>query len=468
MSQLQIQREQAIHLLRAGLKTQAVANELGRSPQWVRKCWRRYQAEGWAGLAERSRAPHRNGNRIPEAVRRAVKQARSELEAEAKRGTGLKYIGARAIRTRLKKRDTQPLPSIRTIERLLEKAGLTQPRQPAPEIKYPHLRAAGAQELCQVDHIPRYLQGGEQVYCFNALDVVSRYPTGQVKGNRRAGTAADFLEHVWKEMGIPTYTQVDNEACFIGGFRHPYVLGQCVRLALRVGTELVFSPVRHPKSNAYVERFHQDYQQHVWEDTYLKNPTAVQKQADHFFDLFRNSRHHAGLHEQTPDEVHHQVAPRRLPADFSRPSGKQPLYAGRVHFMRRVAPDETVSVLNVKWAVPQPDLTAGVWVTLDIQPEGARLLIYDQPPDNPDRKLLVIHPFPLSEPVLQHEDEQKSRVVQTQGVPLNQELPDKRLRYFPIWQRNSARWPGNRLSQTLLSRTQRLKRFFKETMSWRL
>ncbi len=462
MSQLQIQREQAVHLLRAGLKTKEVADEMGRSPQWVRKCWRRFQDEGWAGLIGRSRAPHCHGKRMPENVRRAVKKARSELEAEAKRGTGLKYIGARAIRTRLKERQIKPLPSIRTIERLLHQAQLTHPRQPQPEIGYPHLQAKEPLELCQVDHIPRYLRGGQKVYCFNAIDVVSRYPTGQAKDDRRAETAAAFLVHVWQTVGIPTYTQIDNEACFIGGFTHPYVLGQCVRLALMVGTELVFSPVRHPKSNGYVERFHQDYQKHVWEDTYLANLTAVQKQADHFFDLYRHSQHHSGLNDQTPDAIHNLADQRLLSSDFTKPSGKLPLYAGRVHFMRRVDPDRTVSVLNVKWTIPKPALTKGVWVTLDIQPGGAHLFIYDQAPDAEKRGLLATHSFPISEPVLVRGATQMEVSLPEQAKPVI------KLRYFPKGLRISSHLPASRLSQSFLAHTHRLKRFFSETIYWRL
>jgi len=462
MSQMQVQREQAVHLLRAGLKTREVATELEHSPQWVRKCWRRFQAEGWVGLAERSRAPHCHGKRIPENVHQAVKKARSMLEVEAKRGTGLKYIGARAIRTRLKEWEVKPLPSIRTIERILQQAQLTHPRQPQPEIVYPHLQAKEALELCQVDHVPRYLRGGQKVYCFNAIDVVSRYPTGQAKSDRRAATAANFLIHVWQTIGIPTYTQVDNEACFIGGFTHPYVLGQCVRLALMVGTELVFSPVRHPQSNGFVERFHQDYQKHVWEDTYLANLKAAQVQADHFFALYRRSRHHSVLNEQTPEEMHKLIEPGLLSSDFVKPSGKLPLYAGRVHFMRRVDPDNTVSVLNAKWSIPKPDLTKGVWVTLDIQLEGARLFIYDQPPDVEKRELLAVHSFPISEPVL------VPGTTQREASSLTQAMPVETRQHFPIEQRKSSRLPASRLSQSFLARTQRLKRFFSETMCWRL
>lgn len=462
MSQLQTQREQAIHLIRAGLKTKEVATELGRSPQWVRKCWRRFQAEGWGGVVERSRAPHGHGRRMPEKVHRWVKKARSELEAEAKRNTGLKYIGARAIRTRLKEWPINPLPSMRTIERILQQAHLTHPRQPQPEIVYPHMQAKEPLELCQVDHIPRYLRGGQKVYCFNAIDVVSRYPTGQAKGDRRAETAAAFLVHVWQTVGLPTYTQVDNEACFIGGFTHAYVLGQCVRLALMVGTELVFSPVGHPKSNGYVERFHQDYQKHVWDDTYLAHPAAVQKQADHFFALYRHSRHHSGLNDQTPDEIHNLANQRLLSSDFTKPSGKLPLYTGQVHFMRRVDPDRSVAVLNARWTISKPDFTKGVWVTLDLQPEGAHLFIYDQAPDAGQRDLLAAHSFPISEPVLVR------GATQTELLSPEQTRYIQKSRYFPTGPRLSSPWPASRMPQSFLAHTQRLIRFFSETMYWRL
>ena len=43
MSEVQAEREKAVHLRRLGHTTAVVAVELGRSPQWVRKWWRQYQ-----------------------------------------------------------------------------------------------------------------------------------------------------------------------------------------------------------------------------------------------------------------------------------------------------------------------------------------------------------------------------------------------------------------------------------------
>jgi transposase len=394
------ERLTAIHLLRAGHSTTAVAEQLGRSPRWVRKWRQRYEQAGWAGLQERSRAPRQHGRRFSPAVRQLVIQARSELEAEAALGQGLKYIGGRAVRTKLRGRLPAALPSVPTIERILRSAGLTRRPQPAgPEIRYPHVQPTAPHQLGQIDIVPHYLTGGQKVACFNGLDVVSRFPTGQAYAQARAQDAVAFCIHFWQTVGIPTYTQVDNQDCFSGGHTHPHVLGQVVRLALTVGTELVFSPVYHPESNGYVERFHQDYDRHVWQDTYLADLPAIQSEADRFFANYRQSRHHAALAERSPHEVHHVTAPRPLPATFQAPTKHLPLMAGRVHFIRRVQPDGTITVLNVNWPVPHADPLRGVWATLELTPTDATLAVYDAAPDVAERTCLVTHPFPLQESV---------------------------------------------------------------------
>jgi len=397
---LQAERESAIHMLRTGHSVKEVAQTLGRSERWVRKWRARFETEGWAGLRDRSRRPKRLARALPESHRQAILRARSALEAEAARGDGLKYIGAQAVRTRLKEQGLEPLPSTATIERVLRAAGMTRPRRRPPQRSktvYPRLRPQQPQTLIQVDIVPHFLRGGQQVACFNALDVVSRYPTGKAMAHRRSQDAEAFLLACWEDLGTPQYTQVDNEACFSGGATHPYVLGRVVRLALAVGTELVFSPQRHPESNGYVERFHQDDNRHVWQDTYLPNREAVDRQAAAFFERYRR-RPHPQLQERTPAEVH--GTPQRRPTGFGVAEKKRPLYEGKVHFIRKVKPDGTISVLNVDWKVSQEMAGRGVWATLVLRPEGAWLRVYDAAPDVPRRRLLVTHPFRLSEPVL--------------------------------------------------------------------
>ncbi len=397
------ERITAVHLLRSGRTPAQVAAHLGRSLAWVYRCRQRFAQAGWPGLQERSRAPHQQPRRLSKAVRQAIRQARSELEAQALQDHQLRYIGATAVQARLREYRLLPLPSTASIERVLAAAGMSQPRcQRAPEVVYPHLQPTQPHTLCQVDIVPHYLTGGQAVACFNAIDVVSRYPFGVASLTKRAQDAVQFLIQVWQALGVPRYTQLDNEACFSGGFTHAGVLGQVVRVGLLVGTELVFSPLRHPASNGTVERFHQEYNSHVWQDTTLADVAAVNQQAAWFFGAYRQSRHHSALQGQTPAEAHQTSPVHRLPAAFQLPTGKLPLRAGRVHFLRRVSSAHTVSLLNQTWAVPTAQVDQGVWATLELMPQGATLRIYDAAPDAPRRTCLAEHAFPVREAIQPH------------------------------------------------------------------
>lgn len=401
MATLADERLRAVHLLRAGQTVSEVAKQLGHSEQWVRKWWRRYQSGDWAGLVERSRAPHRVPKRLSDEMRHKIVLARSELEAQAASGEGLKYVGGPAVRTKLKAQGCASLPSVASIERILQAADMTKSRCTAkkPEVIYPHIRPTDPQQLIQVDIVPHYLTGGTRVHCFNGIDVVSRCATGMALEDRRSQEASSFLVHTWQTLGIPDYTQVDNDSCFDGGHTHPSVLGHVVRFALAVGTELVFSPAYHPESNGCVERFHQEYNRHVWEDTYLSDLAVVKEQSDRFFSLYCTSGHHSALNSRTPQEVHGQSA-YRLPKDYALQPGRLPFYEGRLHFIRQVLPDSTVSMLNIRWAVPNPEPFRGVWVTIDLCPSKATLSIYDAAPDTPSRRCLATYPFPVQEPIL--------------------------------------------------------------------
>jgi len=395
------ERRTAIFQMKQGKTAKEIAKMLNRSVAWVYKWQNRYETDGWAGLKGQSRAPKKHGKRLSPSVQQAIRDARLILEVEAALGTGLKYIGGMAVKTKLKQDRVFPLPSISSIERVLHDSGLTQKESPSPkpDITYPRLRPNHPHQLYQVDIVPHFLQGGQHVSCFNAIDVISRYPTGQAFAQKRAEDAAKFLIHVWQQMGIPRYTQVDNESCFSGGFTHEYVLGQVVRLALHIGTELLFSPTYYPKSNGYIERFHQDYNRHVWEDTYLNGIKAVNLQSNHFFSLYRHRQSHGKLQGRSPESIHSQISPRRLDVSFVYLAPKIPLRSGRIHFIRRVNPDGIVRVLNANWTIPKFDVTKGVWVTINFQVDKSTLSIFDAAPDVKNRNLLISHPFPLDESV---------------------------------------------------------------------
>jgi transposase InsO family protein len=290
-------RQTLIHLLNSGKQPRVAAQELSRSPAWTYKWKNRYEQAGWAGLRGQSRAPRHIARRTSTEAKQEILHIRSELEAEAENKDSLGYIGADAIYGRLPARGITPVPAVSTIERILRQSGKTKPRllKTEKEVLYPHLKPTAAHQLTQVDIVPHYLTGGQSIACFNSIDVVSRYPAGKQFANKRSTDASDFILHTWRELGLSEYLQMDNESCFSGGYKHPGVIGKVVRLALYVGVQPVFSPFYHPESNAFVERFHQDYSNFVWEKEHLENLAAVCQRSALFFPNYRNSHHHSAL-----------------------------------------------------------------------------------------------------------------------------------------------------------------------------
>jgi hypothetical protein len=301
-------------------------------------------------LQEQSRAPKYQPTRLAESIQQAIRRIRSELEAEANLPDKLSYIGAPSIRSRLKKEGIHPLPGISTIEQVLRDAGMTQPRvrQAGQKVTYPQLHPSIAHQLVQVDIVPHYLSGGALVACFNGIDVVSRFPDGQQYANKSTDSALDFLLHLWQAGGIPQYTQIDNESSFCGGRTHPGVIGRVARLALLVGTELVFSPFYSPECNGFVERFHQDYSVNVWGKVIMQDLEDVRKTSTAFFPRYRASEHHSQLQGQSPGVIHFASSVHRLPANFTIPA-HLPITEGKVHFMRAVEKDSNILLANLKW-----------------------------------------------------------------------------------------------------------------------
>jgi transposase InsO family protein len=394
-------RKSLIHLLNSGKEPQEAAQELKRSRSWAYKWKSRYEEDGWAGLPSLSRAPKHSPRRISAEMRQAILRVRSELEVEAGNNDNLGYIGADAIYGRLCACGITGLPGVSTIERILRQAGKTKPRLPAveKEVAYPHLKPTAAHQLTQVDIVPHYLTGGQSIACFNSIDVVSRYPAGKAFARKRSADARDFMLHTWRELGLSEYLQMDNESCFCGGYKHPGVIGKVVRLALYVGVQPLFSPFYHPESNAFVERFHQEYSNFVWKKAYLEDLAAVRQRSALFFPNYRNSRHHSALNGQPPQKIHRATPVRKLPFGFT-PPDPLPIAAGQVHFLRAVDDKGNVLILNKTWDAGLGVPGQGVWATLSLKPSGATLRIYDAAPDAQKRRCLVEHPFPLNEPVV--------------------------------------------------------------------
>jgi hypothetical protein len=118
-----------------------------------------------------------------------------------------------------------PLPSIRTINRVLSRAELTLrrngPYQPKGKA-YPKLKASRRGDAHQSDFVgPQYLRGGTRFYVLNSVDLATSRCASKTVQTKTAQSTMDAFWASWMRLGMPRPQQVDNEMSFYGSSRHP-------------------------------------------------------------------------------------------------------------------------------------------------------------------------------------------------------------------------------------------------------
>src|SRR5499425_1134057 len=162
-------RQRAIALRLSGRSVQSICSALGRSEFWFHKWWRRYLEAGAEGLYDLTRANHHVAQRITPELERTILSIRRRLQAHATPATHYRLIGATAILAELKALGVRPLPCERTVERVLERNGLTAPRfrlaPLLPRQEWPGPQARASNQLHEVDLVgPIYLKGRSHRY----------------------------------------------------------------------------------------------------------------------------------------------------------------------------------------------------------------------------------------------------------------------------------------------------------------
>jgi transposase len=231
----------------------------------------------WVVRAEGRRLDRVDFSARPPGRRQPVNRSSQELEdlvltlrVELKGHSDLGEFGARAIHEALKAKGVSPLPSTRTIGRILERRGALdgrkRTRRPAPPPGWYLADLAARQvELDSSDIVEGLvIKGGTRVDVLNATSLhgglVASWPMGVVT----AVAAVDALIEHWRAFGLPTYAQFDNDTIFQGAHQHKDVVGRVTRTCLALGVVPVFAPPREPGFQAAIENYNGRWQAKVW------------------------------------------------------------------------------------------------------------------------------------------------------------------------------------------------------------
>jgi putative transposase len=351
-------RQRAITLRLEGRPVQAICAAVGRSKFWFHKWWGRYLQAGPPGLYDLTRANHHVAQRIPPELERAILSVRRRLQAHASPATRYCLTGAATIRAELKALGIRPLPSERTIERALQRNGLTAPRVRLapllPRQDYPGPQARASNELHQVDLVgPIYLKGsGHRYYIWVCKDAFDGAVCLRLAYSRRMDEVLWFLGECWKDLGIPEQVQFDNARELSGWGPAARTLSRVIRLCLRLGVGPVFIPAGEPQFNGGVENFNGWFQEPLLQRRYTR-PGDLRRELARLQEAVNTQHVHPRLGGQTPAQHRRGLRLRKLPASFVVPTGRLALAEGHVTFLRRVSVAGTVTVLSQSYRVGQ-------------------------------------------------------------------------------------------------------------------
>ena len=280
------------------------ARHFGLSRMTLYRWLKQLRDYGPQGLNERSRRPKRVRTPLtsPKIVFRIV-QLRKQYPAWSK------Y----KIKVLLTREGIQVSAS--TIGRVLKRRGLidkriSKKRRKAslrPKARFPKgLAISQPGQLIQIDTKQIRLIGGQKLYQFTAIDVLSKKRVLEIYPSESSRNGAKFLKECLDRFPFPIKAvQTDNGAPFLKEFD---------RLCKELRLPHYFIYPHSPKQNTYVERSHRSDEREFYQQGKIYSSlTTMQARIKEREYLWNNIRPHEALGQLTPEEYLLKLKTTKLP-----------------------------------------------------------------------------------------------------------------------------------------------------------
>ena len=330
--------------VRSGASMRAVARQFAVSLRtvqvWVARArGRRLDRVDWRSRPRGRRTP---ANHTPRRLEQRVLTLRRELRTTAVLGE----YGAAAIHRALASQAVAPLPTVRTIGRILARHGALDHRgrirrpPPPPGWHVPSVAAHTAELECFDVIEDLKLAGGPLLDVLTGVSLHGGLPAAWPLQPASTSHILPCLWGHWRLFGLPGYAQFDNDTRFQGAHQHADVFGRVIRLCLQLGITPVFVPPREFGLQNAIETFNALYQAKVWHRFRF---TAVPGLGAH-------SRRYLAARRQRLAARIASAPPRRpWPAQWRWEPGRLP--AGCVVYIRRTSESGTLTLLGHTWAI---------------------------------------------------------------------------------------------------------------------
>jgi len=368
-------RRFAVDRFLKGESPSAICSSLGKSRYWLYKWVDRYDPEDETWCQDRSRCPLRTPHRTAREIEEIVKMIRLNLYNDDL------FFGAQAIRWEMEDLGVIPLPSERTINRILARNDLTHRRTGRYEPKgkpYPRLPSARPNQTHQADLVgPCYLKGPIRFYSQNVIDVTTSRSGIEPLHGKDSQNIINAFWAIWLRLGIPENLQVDNEMSYYGSRRYPRGMGALIRLCLYLGIELWFIPMAEPWRNGVIEKFNDHYEQ-----KFLNKVTMIGFDelitGSLSFENRHNSRYrYSKLGGKTPlIALNSMNAKLCFPMDAKAPIHPLPKpESGRYHLVRFIRSDRKLNVFGETFLLAPELQYEYVVATVDVKEQTLKIFL---------------------------------------------------------------------------------------------
>jgi transposase InsO family protein len=377
----------AVQRFKNGESPESICTSLGKSKYWLYKWINRYSEGDASWCEDRSRRPLVAPNHTPAEIEEIVKMVRLSLYNQDL------FCGAQAILWEMEDLGAKPLPSIRTINRILARNELTHRRTGKYEAKgtaYPVLPSMLPNQTHQADLVgPCYLKGPVRFYSLNIVDTATVRCGLHPSLSKSGQMIIDGFWGAWQRIGIPERIQVDNAMSFFGSPTYPRGMGPLIRLCLHNAVEPWFIPMAEPWRNGMIENFNDRYQQMFLGKVVMTSIEDLQSSSLSFEQRHNSRYRYSKLKGDTPLKALAATNTKlRFPAEEDPPKYrlKKP-EIGKYHVVRLIRSDLKLNLFGESFSVPPETMLEYVVATIDVKEQKLKLFLENKQVEEFDYKL---------------------------------------------------------------------------------
>jgi putative transposase len=380
-------RALAVQRFKNGESPESICTSLGKSRSWLYKWVERYLDHDESWNDSHSRRPLTSPAHTAAEIEEIIKMLRLKLYNQDL------FCGAQAIHWEMEDLGVKPLPSFRTINRILNRHDLTHRRTGKYEAKgtvYPVLPSLFPNQTHQADFVgPCYLKGPVRFYSLNIVDTATVRCGLHSSISKSGQTVLDGFWEAWKRLGIPERVQVDNAMSFFGSPTHPRGMGPLIRLCLHNDVEPWFIPMAEPWRNGMIEKFNDRYQQMFLGKVTMTSEDDLTAGSLAFEHRHNSKYRYSKLKGDTPlKALAASQAVLRFPTEEEAPKHrlKKP-EIGKYHVVRLIRSDLKLNILGELFSVPPELKFEYVVATIDVKEQKLRLFMDKKQVEEFDYKL---------------------------------------------------------------------------------